>query len=138
MSTGLRIDAGDPAPPYEQIVVQVVGHIAAGRLAEGDRMPPVRQLAGDLGLAVGTVARAYRELEGRGILRTRRGGGTTVAQGAVAAVSAGPVAPTVADGREQPVPAGVVSAIAAARARGVADAVIERAVGQVLSGLSGP
>jgi DNA-binding transcriptional regulator YhcF (GntR family) len=42
-------------------------------------MPPVRQLAADLGLAVGTVARTYRELEQAGYVRSRRGGGTRVA-----------------------------------------------------------
>ena len=48
-------------------------------LSPGDRLPPVRQLAADLGLAVGTVARTYRELELSGYVRSRRGGGTKVA-----------------------------------------------------------
>ena len=48
-------------------------------LAPGARLPPVRQLAGDLGLAAGTVARAYSTLEAAGLVETRRGGGTVVA-----------------------------------------------------------
>ena len=47
----------------------------------GERLPPLRQLAGDLGLAVGTVARTYRELEVAGLVRSRRGAGTRVAAG---------------------------------------------------------
>ena len=47
-------------------------------LQPGDRLPPLRQLAADLGLAVGTVARAYRELESAGLISSRRGGGTRV------------------------------------------------------------
>jgi DNA-binding transcriptional regulator YhcF (GntR family) len=53
--------------------------IAAGQLGPGDRLPPLRQLAGDLAVAVGTVARTYRELEQEGLLVSRRGGGTRVA-----------------------------------------------------------
>ncbi|WP_260848726.1 GntR family transcriptional regulator [Streptomyces sp. SLBN-118] len=48
-------------------------------MAEGERLPTVRQLAADLSLAPGTVARAYRELEGSELIRTHRGGGTRVA-----------------------------------------------------------
>ncbi len=56
-------------------------------------MPPVRQLAGDLGVAVGTVARAYRELEVAGLVRSRRGGGTTVANPAATIGSGRPRTP---------------------------------------------
>lgn len=48
-------------------------------LGPGDRLPSLRQLAGDLGVAVGTVARTFRELEQEGLLTCRRGGGTRVA-----------------------------------------------------------
>ncbi|GAB3534299.1 GntR family transcriptional regulator [Phytohabitans suffuscus] len=75
----LTIDTASPVPPYEQIRAQLAQLIQHQVLAPGDRLPPVRQLAGDLGLAVGTVARAYRELELSGQVRSRRGGGTTVA-----------------------------------------------------------
>ncbi|WP_318244383.1 GntR family transcriptional regulator [Oerskovia merdavium] len=60
---------------------QVVAHIAAERLVVGDRLPTIRALATDLGLAAGTVARAYRELESAGITTTRRRAGTVVADG---------------------------------------------------------
>jgi GntR family transcriptional regulator len=74
----LRVLTDDPTPPYEQLRRQLVDLIHAGALAEGERLPPVRQLAADLGLAAGTVARTYRELEAAGLVSTRRGGGTRV------------------------------------------------------------
>ncbi|GAA1357152.1 GntR family transcriptional regulator [Streptomyces beijiangensis] len=81
MTTGpvLRVDTAGHIPPYEQIRAQLTALIASGRLPEGERLPTVRQLASDLGLAPGTVARAYRELEATGLIRTRRGAGTRVA-----------------------------------------------------------
>ena len=81
MSLRLRLDPDDPTPPYEQLRRQLADLISAGRLAPGDRLPPLRQLAGDLGVAVGTVARTYRELEREGRLVSRRGAGTRVAPG---------------------------------------------------------
>ncbi|WP_319461993.1 GntR family transcriptional regulator [Micromonospora sp. RTP1Z1] len=75
----LRVDTDDPTPPYEQLRRQLVDLIHSGVLHPGERLPPLRQLAGDLGLAVGTVARTYRELETAGLVRSRRGGGTRVA-----------------------------------------------------------
>jgi GntR family transcriptional regulator len=74
----LTVDPDDPTPPYEQLRRQLVDLVGSGALSPGDRLPPLRQLAGDLGLAVGTVARTYRELEAEGILSSRRGGGTRV------------------------------------------------------------
>ncbi|EWT07490.1 GntR family transcriptional regulator [Intrasporangium chromatireducens Q5-1] len=76
----VSVDADDPTPPYEQIRGQVARLIEAGRLAPGDRLPTVRQLAGDLRVAPGTVARAYKELEMAGLVETRRAAGTRVAQ----------------------------------------------------------
>jgi GntR family transcriptional regulator len=75
----VRVDTTSQAPPYEQIRAQLAALIRTGRLAEGERLPTVRQLAADLGLAPGTVARAYRELEAAELIRTRRGAGTRVA-----------------------------------------------------------
>lgn len=75
----LTIDPVDPTPPYEQLRRQLVDLIVAGALPIGERLPPVRQLAGDLALAPGTVARTYRELEQAGLVSTRRGAGTRVA-----------------------------------------------------------
>jgi DNA-binding transcriptional regulator YhcF (GntR family) len=59
----ITIDASATEPPYDQIRRQVASLVAAGRLAPGDKLPTVRRLAADLGLAANTVARAYRELE---------------------------------------------------------------------------
>jgi DNA-binding transcriptional regulator YhcF (GntR family) len=80
-TTALRLVPGDPTPPYEQLRRQLADLIGAGVLAAGDRLPPLRQLAADLGLAAGTVARTYRELELSGLVVSRRGGGTRVAPG---------------------------------------------------------
>jgi DNA-binding transcriptional regulator YhcF (GntR family) len=75
----LSVSAADPTPPYEQLRRQLATLITDGVLAHGDRLPALRQLAGDLGLALGTVARTYRELEAAGLIVSRRGGGTRVA-----------------------------------------------------------
>jgi GntR family transcriptional regulator len=75
----LVVSTDDPTPPYEQLRRQLADLIGAGVLGPGERLPPLRQLAADLGLAVGTVARTYRELEAGGLVRSRRGGGTRVA-----------------------------------------------------------
>jgi DNA-binding transcriptional regulator YhcF (GntR family) len=74
----LRVTTTDPTPPYEQLRRQFAELIGSGVLAAGHRLPPLRQLAADLGLAVGTVARTYRELEAAGLVVSRRGGGTRV------------------------------------------------------------
>lgn len=77
-SPAVRVDPSDPTPPYEQVRRQLAALIGAGHLRSGDRLPTLRQLAGDLGLAVGTVGRAYAELEAAGLVRSRRGAGTRV------------------------------------------------------------
>jgi GntR family transcriptional regulator len=74
----LHVDPGDPVPPYQQIRMQIATMVVAGVLAPGARLPAIRQLAGDLGLASGTVARAYRELERDGVVATRGRHGTRV------------------------------------------------------------
>ncbi len=83
----VTVDVLDPTPPYEQLRRQLADLVASGVLAPGDRLPAVRQLAADLGLAAGTVARTYRELEAAGYVRSRRGGGTRVAPAPPAAVT---------------------------------------------------
>ena len=72
------IDPASPTPPFEQLRAQYVAAIASGELPPGSRLPTVRRLAGDLGLAPGTVARAYRELETTGLIETRGRYGTFV------------------------------------------------------------
>lgn len=78
MTVAVRIDETDPTPPYEQLRRQFVVLINSGTLQAGARLPPVRQLAHDLALATGTVARTYQELEKAGLVRSRRGAGTSV------------------------------------------------------------
>jgi GntR family transcriptional regulator len=82
------VDTDSPTPPYEQVRAQLADLIEHGVMTVDERLPPVRQLAADLRLATGTVARAYRELEQAGHVVSRRGGGTRVA-----ARRAGPVHP---------------------------------------------
>lgn len=66
----------------DAIAAHFRGVIAAGILADGERLPTVRQTAGDAGVALGTAARAYRTLEAEGLIETRIGSGTRVARGA--------------------------------------------------------
>lgn len=80
----LTVDPGSAVPPYEQIRSQIEAMVATGTLAPGDRLPSIRQLAHDLGLAAGTVARAYGELEQEGLVVSRRRTGTVVADGVAA------------------------------------------------------
>jgi DNA-binding transcriptional regulator YhcF (GntR family) len=74
----ISVDPAAAKPPYEQVKEQIVGLIRRGELAQGTRIPTVRQLAGDLGLAVNTVARAYKELEADRLVETRGRNGTFV------------------------------------------------------------
>jgi DNA-binding transcriptional regulator YhcF (GntR family) len=78
----LSVDPDSPVPPYEQIRSQIASMIATGVLGDGVRLPPIRQLADDLGLAGGTVARAYRELEDQQLIKTRGRHGSFVNGGA--------------------------------------------------------
>jgi GntR family transcriptional regulator len=74
----LEIDPRSPVAPYEQLRQQVTALVLADGLAPGDRLPSIRQLANDLGVAGGTVARAYRELESDGVVSTRGRHGTVI------------------------------------------------------------
>ena len=75
----IDLDLTSPVPPYEQVRAQIADLAATGALPVGARLPSIRQLAGDLGVAPGTVARAYRELETAGVVTSRVRHGTTVA-----------------------------------------------------------
>jgi GntR family transcriptional regulator len=77
----LRVDVTSPVPPYEQLREQIAGLIATGLLQAGQRLPPVRQVAADLGLAGGTVARAYRELAQAGLVEGGGRHGTLIRSG---------------------------------------------------------
>ncbi len=81
----IRIDPASSTPPFEQVRVQLLAQMQDGALPAGTRLAPVRQLAAELGIAPGTVARAYRELEESGAVETRGRGGTVVAWSADAA-----------------------------------------------------
>lgn len=74
----VAIDLSGASPPSDQIYQQLRGMILAGRITAGERLPTVRQLARDLDLAPGTVARAYKQLEAEAFVQTRARGGTTV------------------------------------------------------------
>lgn len=74
----VRIDQTTSLPPFEQLRVQIAASIHAGTLEGGRRLPSIRQLAADLELAPGTVARAYRELETAGLVESRGRRGTRV------------------------------------------------------------
>ena len=73
------VDPRSPVPPYEQLRAQLLDAVRSGEIAPGAKLPTVRRLAEDLGLAPGTVARAYRELESSAIVETRGRNGTFVA-----------------------------------------------------------
>ena len=69
----IQLDETNPLPKYAQIVEQVRVLIAEGRLAPGDQLPSVRQLASDLGINVNTVLSAYHALESEEMLLLRHG-----------------------------------------------------------------
>lgn len=75
----LAVDPVSPTPPFEQLRVQIIEAVRSGRLSAGTRLPPVRTLAGELGLATNTVARAYRALERDEVIETRGRNGSFVA-----------------------------------------------------------
>jgi DNA-binding transcriptional regulator YhcF (GntR family) len=74
----LTVDPASAEPPYEQVREQIRAQVQSGELPAGTKLPPVRRLAADLGLATNTVARAYRELEVLGVIETRGRGGSVV------------------------------------------------------------
>jgi len=75
----VRIDPAAGTALFDQLRLQIIEAIRAGRLPAGSRLPTVRELAADLGMAANTVARTYRELEAAGVLETRGRSGTFVA-----------------------------------------------------------
>ncbi len=76
----VQISPNTGRPLFDQLRVQIIDGIRDGRLPPGTRLPTVRDLAGQLSMAVNTVARAYRELEASGVLETRGRFGTFVAR----------------------------------------------------------
>jgi len=80
----LAVDPTLDAAPFQQIMAQLRGFLERGDLRTGDALPTVRQLAGDLGVAPNTVARAYAELQEEGWLTSEGRRGTHVASRALA------------------------------------------------------
>jgi GntR family transcriptional regulator len=78
VSMFLTVDTNDKRPLYQQIVDGVKALIARGDLREGATLPSVRQVAGDLGVNLNTIAVAYRRLQEEGFLTIRHGTGTIV------------------------------------------------------------
>jgi GntR family transcriptional regulator len=73
-----RLDASSGVPPYLQLVHQVRQSMLLGYLREGDRLPTVKELAGDLAINPNTVVKAYRQLEHEGLAGGRPGQGTFI------------------------------------------------------------
>ncbi len=78
MTVAVTLDMLAATPPYEQVRTQIAGHIRTGAIRPGEKLPVVRVLAADLGVATNTIARAYREQEAGGLVTTRRWVGTIV------------------------------------------------------------
>jgi DNA-binding transcriptional regulator YhcF (GntR family) len=78
------VDHTAAEPPFEQVRRQIAAQVATGELPAGTRLPTVRALAEDVGLAVNTVARVYRELEADGVVVTEGRRGTFVHPSAAA------------------------------------------------------
>ena len=74
----ITVDENDRRPVYQQIVDEIKGLIATGELPQGTFLPPVRQVAADLGVNLNTVAFAYRRLQREGLVKVRHGAGALV------------------------------------------------------------
>src|SRR5687767_5145613 len=79
MYSGINISQTDARPMYLQIMEQVRARIAAGDWAAGKELPSIRALAAALSVSVITVKRAYLDLESEGVIVTRHGKGSFVA-----------------------------------------------------------
>lgn len=112
------VDPDSGIAPWRQLHDQIRWLVGTGRLRVGAQLPTIRQLARDLGLAPGTVARAYRELESARVLRTARRNGTEVA----GLPTGGPAL--------EPLAAATASYVAAAKAAG---ADVQQAVAAVIA-----
>jgi DNA-binding transcriptional regulator YhcF (GntR family) len=86
----VRLEPIEPSgaePPFEQLRRQIASRVGSGELPAGTRLPTVRALAAEVGLAVNTVARVYRELEADGVVVTEGRRGTFVSPSAAAGSS---------------------------------------------------
>lgn len=78
----VTISQADPRPLYLQVKEQLLHRIAVGDLKPGEEIPSIRQLAADIRVSVITIKRAYLELELEGVIQTRQGRGSFVAENA--------------------------------------------------------
>ncbi|WP_190822569.1 GntR family transcriptional regulator [Saccharopolyspora pogona] len=93
----ISVDPNSNVPPFEQVRSTLAEQINSGELPVGTKLPTVRALAADLGIAANTAAKAYRELEQAGLLQTRGRAGTFVSDaGNQAAARAAEAAATYA------------------------------------------
>jgi len=74
----ITIDENDRRALYQQIVDEIKALIAKAELVEGSTLPPVRQVAADLGVNLNTIAFAYRQLQKEGLIEIRHGAGAKV------------------------------------------------------------
>ncbi|MBB5954409.1 DNA-binding transcriptional regulator YhcF (GntR family) [Saccharothrix tamanrassetensis] len=114
--TRVVVDPDSGVAPWRQVRDQLVHLIRVGQLPVGSPLPSIRQLARDLGLSAGTVARVYRELETAGLLHTARRRGTVVA-----AIPANHANPSPGDRANPSAATDIASALAAAAARYAAE-----------------
>lgn len=121
MSANITVDVTAATPPYDQIRSQIASLITGGTLATGNRLPTVRGLASDLGVAPGTVARAYKELEAAGLIESRRRNGTVV-------IGSRPQAGELQAGTPPEVVAAVVHLVQTARRAGLDDDALQHLV----------
>jgi len=77
----IEVDPHGGVPIYVQLVEQIRHAIEVGGIGPGERLPTVRRLAEDLGIAPNTIVRAYGELRRAGLVESRAGAGTVVAEG---------------------------------------------------------
>jgi GntR family transcriptional regulator len=89
VATPITIDAHDRTPIYAQLERGIRVAIATGRMQPGDQLPTVRQLAVDLRVNANTVAKVYLALEREGVVVTRRGVGTFIAESVPKSAHAG-------------------------------------------------
>ncbi|MGQ4616576.1 GntR family transcriptional regulator [Nocardia sp. R7R-8] len=75
----ITVSHDSAVPPYEQLRLGIIAKVRSGELTAGTKIPTVRALAAQLGLAPNTVARAYRELEADGVVETRGRQGSFIA-----------------------------------------------------------
>jgi GntR family transcriptional regulator len=77
-AVNFTLDTINGAPIYRQIIQQIEYAILSGRMQPGDRLPTIRSLAVELKTNPNTIAKAYNELEIRGVLETQVGSGTYI------------------------------------------------------------